>query len=121
VLETEELQELAEVGFCAVSAGDMIRARTIFEGLLAARPEHFAPLMGLAMSHYMINEFGQAEEILRGIISRDPQFPLARVHLALTLILAGRREEAEPLLRELKKVDDPLFKDMVIELLESPT
>ncbi|MDR2051350.1 MAG: tetratricopeptide repeat protein [Deltaproteobacteria bacterium] len=120
MLETQDLQELAEMGFCAVSTGNMLKARTIFEGILAERPGHNAPLMGLAMSHYMIDEFDEAEKILRGIIEKDPDYQLARVHLGLALILAGKREEALPLLQEAAKSDDPLFKDMVAELLENP-
>jgi tetratricopeptide (TPR) repeat protein len=120
MLEAEDLQELAEVGFCAVNTGNMLRARKIFEGILAERPGHNAPLMGLAMSHYMVNEFEEAEKILRGILEKDPHFELARVHLGLTLILAGRREEALPLLHEAAKSKDPLFKDMIAELLENP-
>jgi hypothetical protein len=46
-----------------------------------------------------------------------PGFRLAGVHLALCLILAGRKDEAVPLLREAEKYKDPLFSDMVEELL----
>jgi hypothetical protein len=116
-LEGNDLQTLAEIGFCAVSVGDMLPARTIFEGLAAARPGHETPRMGLAMSHYMVDEFEAAEEILRGLMRDKPDFRLAGVHLALCLILAGRKEEAVPLLREAEKYKDPLFSDMVEELL----
>jgi hypothetical protein len=95
----------------------MLPGRVIFEGLAAARPGHEAPRMGLAMSHYMIDEFEAAEEILRGLMRDKPDFRLAGVHLALCLILAGRRDEAVPLLREAEKDQDPLFSDMVEELL----
>jgi tetratricopeptide (TPR) repeat protein len=118
VLESNELQTLGEIGFCAVLTGNMLRARTIFEGILAARPGHPAPRMGLAMSHYMINEFEQAETILRSLLDENPDFHLARVHLGLCLILADRGEEAIPLLREAERINDPLFKDMVADLLE---
>ena len=116
-LETSDLQTLAEIGFCAVSTGNMLPARTIFEGLAAARPGHEAPRMGLAMSHYMVNEFEAAEDILRGLMRDKPDFRLAGVHLALCLILADRKEEAVPLLQEAEKYNDPLFSDMVEELL----
>jgi len=111
------LQTLAEIGFCAVSMGNMLPARTIFEGLEAARPGHEAPRMGLAMSHYMVDEFEAAETILRGLMRDKPEFRLAGVHLALCLILAGRKDEAVPLLREADRHNDPLFRDMVVELL----
>ena len=117
MLEKNDLQNLAEVGFCAVSMGNMLLARTIFEGLLAARPGHETPLMGLAMSHYMVNEFEAAEEILRGLMRDKPDFRLAGVHLGLCLILAGRKGEAVPLLQEADKYKDPLFSSMVKELL----
>ena len=117
MLEKKELQTLAEIGFCAVSMGNMLPARTIFNSLAAARPGHEAPRMGLAMSHYMVNEFEAAEEILRGLMLDKPDFRLAGVHLALCLILAGRKDEAVPLLQEAKKCRDPLFNDMVAELL----
>jgi predicted Zn-dependent protease len=115
-LAAKDLQTLAELGFCAVSMGNMLPARTIFNALEAARPGHEAPRMGLAMSHYMVDEFGEAEEILRALMRDKPNFPLAGVHLALCLILAGRKEEALPLLREADRRNDPLYGDMVAEL-----
>jgi Flp pilus assembly protein TadD len=117
VLEKNDLQTLAEVGFCAVSMGNMLPARTIFEALAAARPGHEAPRMGLAMSHYMVNEFEAAETILRELMRDKPDFPMAGVHLALCLILAGRKDEAVPLLHEADKLKNPLFSAMVEELL----
>ena len=117
MLEKNDLQTLAEIGFCAVSTGNILPARTIFEGLAAARPGHEAPRMGLAMSHYMVDEFAAAEDILRGLMRDKPEFRLAGVHLALCLILAGRKDEAVPLLQEAATYKDPLFNSMVEELL----
>ena len=116
-LKTKDLQTLAEIGFCAVSMGNMLPARTIFEGLAAARPDHEAPRMGLAMSHYMVDEFEAAEDILRGLMRDKPDFRLAGVHLGLCLILADRKDEAVHLLREADTYKDPLFSAMVEELL----
>jgi Flp pilus assembly protein TadD len=120
VIESNDLQLMGDIGFSAVSMGNMLPARTIFTGILAVRPGHPAPLMGLAMSHYMVDEFEQAEDILLSLLKADPDYHLASVHLALCRILAGRREEALPLLQAAQKVDDPLFNDMVQELLEHP-
>jgi hypothetical protein len=117
VLEKKDLQTLAEIGFCAVGMGNMLPARTIFDGLAAARPGHEAPLMGLAMSHYMVDEFEKAEKILRDLMRDKPDFRLAGVHLALCLILAGRKDEAVPFLQEADQYQDPLFSGMVAELL----
>ena len=117
MLQEKDLQTLAEIGFCAVSMGNMLPARIIFDGLTAARPGHEAPLMGMAMSHYMVDEFNEAEEILRRLMRDNPKFHLAGVHLALCLILAGRKDEAAPLLQEADKYKDPLFSGMVEELL----
>jgi Flp pilus assembly protein TadD len=120
VIGSNDLQLLGEIGFSAVSMGNMLPARSIFNGILAVRPGHPAPLMGLAMSHYMLDEFEPAEDILLAILKADPEYHLANVHLALCRILAGRREEALPLLQAAQQVDDPLFSDMVQELLEHP-
>jgi Flp pilus assembly protein TadD len=117
VLEAEDLQLLAEIGFCGVSMGNMLPARKIFNGILAERPGHKAPRMGIAMSHYMVDEFEQAETILKGLISEDPAFDLAKAHLALTYLLAGKREEARPLLEEVKHNGNSMFMVMVDELL----
>jgi hypothetical protein len=116
-LDTNALQTLAEIGFCAASMGNMLPARTIFAALSAARPGHEVPRMGLAMSHYMVDEFEAAEEILRGLMRDKPEFHLAGVHLALCLILAGRKDEAVPLLQDAEKYNDPLCSGMVGELL----
>lgn len=119
MLEAKSLQTLAEIAFCAVDMGNMSPARTIFNALEAARPGHEAPLLGLAMSHYMVDEFERAEEILRALLKEKPEFHLAGAHLAMCLILAGRKEEALPILRELDQIKDPLFSGMVSELLET--
>ena len=111
------LQTLASIGFCAVNMGNMVSARTIFEGLAAARPDHETPGIGLAMSHYMVDEFEAAEDILRALMRDKPDCRLAGVHLALCLLLAGRKDEAVPLLREAEKLEDPLIGGMVEELL----
>jgi hypothetical protein len=116
-LESNDLKTLAEIGFCAVSMGNMLPARTIFEGLAAARPDHETPRMGMAMSHYMVDEFEAAENILRDLMRDKPDFRLANVHLALCLILAGRKNEAVPLLQEAEKHKDPALSGMVEELL----
>ncbi|MDR0466351.1 MAG: tetratricopeptide repeat protein [Deltaproteobacteria bacterium] len=116
-LEKNDLQILAEIGFCAVGMGNMLPARTIFEGLAAARPGHEAPRMGLAMSHYMVNEFEAAESILRGLMQDKPDFRLANAHLALCLILADRKDEAQVLLRDLGNDKNPQYSGMVEELL----
>jgi Flp pilus assembly protein TadD len=118
VLEAEDLQLLAEIGFCGVSMGNMLPARRIFNGILLERPGHKAPLAGLAMSHYMVDEFEQAETILLGLLKVDPKFDLAKAHLALTYLLADRKEEAKPLLDEVKHNGNSMFMDMVDELLE---
>ncbi|MDR2825848.1 MAG: hypothetical protein LBV76_03510 [Deltaproteobacteria bacterium] len=118
MLETEDLQFLAEVAFCGVSMGNMLPARKIFNGILVERPGHNAPLMGLAMSHYMVDEFEQAETILLGIIKKEPTFDLAKAHLALTYLLDGRKAEAKPLLEEVKHNGNSMFMGMADELLE---
>jgi hypothetical protein len=118
VLESEDLQLLAEIGFCGVSMGNMLPARKIFNGILVERPGHKAPLMGMAMSHYMVDEFEQAETILKGLINEDPDFDLGKAHLALTYLLSGKQEEARPLLEEVKHNGNSMFMDMVDELLE---
>ncbi|MDL2279755.1 tetratricopeptide repeat protein, partial [Desulfovibrio sp. OttesenSCG-928-G11] len=117
-LKSDELQLLAQTGFLAVSTGKMVAGRRIFEGILALRPGNQAARMGLAMSHYMVDECEQAEQILRELLAEDDNYHLARAHLGLTLILAGKRDQALPFLEEAAKQNDPLFKDMVEELLE---
>ena len=118
MLETEDMQTLADLAFGAVFMGHMLPARTIFEGLVAARPGHEAPRIGMAMSHYMVDEFDRAEEILRELMRDKPRFLPVVLNLSLCLILSGKKAEARPLLLELQKDNDPQYSDTVGELLE---
>ncbi|MDR2456377.1 MAG: tetratricopeptide repeat protein [Deltaproteobacteria bacterium] len=92
--------KLAEIGYFAAHAGQVSKARTIFEGLLQAAPNLTSAKLGLAFTYLVANEFPKAEEGIREALAADPANSEARALLGLCLALSGREAEAAPILSE---------------------
>lgn len=101
VLDTAEVQMLIEIGLMGCGAGNVKEAESIFEGLSTVRPHQSSWLIGLAMSRLEAGAAQEAVAIMRNA-SDTPFFrnPECTVFFAMCLIAAGRRSEAEHLLRE---------------------
>ncbi len=101
VLNTAEVQMLTEIGLMACGAGNVKEAEAIFEGLSTVRPHQSSWLIGLAMSRLEAGAAQEAVAIMRNA-SDTPFFrnPECTVFFAMCLIAAGRRSEAEHLLKE---------------------
>jgi hypothetical protein len=64
-LSSEEISLLAELGFMAATAGYVVPAIRIFQGLLVLRAEHSFPYVGLAVARLYVGAFADAVRILR--------------------------------------------------------
>lgn len=108
MLSTEHKQRLLDIANAGCSKGHVVEARTIYEGLLTL-DQNMAPAnIGLALSHIVLNEFTEGEELLREkVLAADPADQEARAMLGLCLTLAGRHEAAEDVLEPLSKEGGP--------------
>jgi Flp pilus assembly protein TadD len=101
-LSSAEIRLLLEVGLMACGAGNTSGAESIFMGLRALRPNEAQCFIGLAMACIEAGAAQDAVSLLRGAdhlpFSKNIEF---RVFLAMSLIAAGRRNEAERELRQL--------------------
>mgnify|MGYP001770490028 FL=1 len=108
MLSKEHKQRLLDVANAGCSKGHVVEARTIYEGLLTLDPNMAPANIGLAMSHIVLNEFAEGEELLREkVLAADPADQEARAMLGLCLTLAGRSEAAEEVLEPLSKEGGP--------------
>lgn len=108
MLSKEHKQRLLDVANAGCSKGLVVEARAIYEGLLTLDPDMAPASIGLAMSHIVLNEFTEGEELLREkVLAADPADQEARAMLGLCLTLAGRSEAAEEVLEPLSKEGGP--------------
>lgn len=102
MLNDSQIARLLDIANAGCHKGMVQEARAVYEGVLVLRPGHVPALIGQALSHIVLGEYAQAEDILRsGVLAGHPGDADAGAMLGLCLFLSGRKDEAEPLLREL--------------------
>ena len=105
MLEESHIVRLMDIANAACHKGMVLDARTIFDSILVIKPGHVPALIGLALSHLVVNEFSKAESMLRDILAKHGDDADAQVMLGFCLKLMKRDEEATILLEPLK--DNP--------------
>ncbi|MGN1037810.1 MAG: tetratricopeptide repeat protein [Mailhella sp.] len=99
MLNDSQISRLLDIANAGCHKGLVLEARTIYEGILAVRPGHIPALIGQALSHIVIGEFEQAEEMLRReAICEDSD---AKAMLGLCLCLSEKKDEAREVLQPL--------------------
>ena len=107
MLTDSQIARLLDIANAGCHKGMPLKARTIYDGVLAVRPGHVPALIGQALSHITIGEYEQAETILRdSVLSKHPDDADALTMLGLCYCLAGKKEEAQELLQPLADGDD---------------
>ena len=102
MLTDSQIVRLLDIANAGCHNGMVTDARTIYEGILAVRPGHVPALIGQALSHIVIGEYEQAEQILRNQVLADhPDDAECRAMLGLSLCLADKKEEAREVLQDL--------------------
>ena len=95
MLTNAEVTRLLDVANAGINKGQIALARTVYEGILAGRPDHAPTLISLALSHIAVSDFERADEILRDkVLAANPDDADALVYLGLSAKLAGRADEA---------------------------
>lgn len=99
MLTNAEVTRLLDVANAGINKGQIALARTVYEGILAGRPDHAPTLISLALSHIAVSDFERADEILRDeVLAANPDDADALVYLGLSAKLAGRADEAAEIL-----------------------
>lgn len=107
MLTASEIQRLLDIANVGCHTGHVGQARTIYEGVLALKPGFVPARIGLAYSHLVIDEFDEAETLLKEILGANPADLDAQVMLGLVYMLAGRTADAEPVLQPLTAEQGP--------------
>ena len=101
MISAAQLTRLMDVGLAAAHRGRPAQARNLFQGLLTYKPGHVPALVGLALTHLVVGDYGPAETILKDqVLARNPAEPEARALLGLTLAFSGRADEAVAVLEQ---------------------
>ncbi len=104
MLTDSQITRLLDIANAGCHKGMVLEARTIYDGVLAVRPGHVPALIGQALSHIVIGEYEEAENLLRnGILSEHPEDDDAKAALGLCLCLADKKDEAREILVPLSK------------------
>lgn len=108
MLTQQQFSRLLDIGNAACHAGAVFEARCIFDGLLALKPESKPALTGKALSHIVVDDFAEAENLLKNqVLATDPGNTEATALLGLTYILGGRREEGRAVLAGIEGQSGP--------------
>ena len=97
MLDSDDVRTLSDLGFLALSRGLRPQARTIFEGVKAARPTQEAGFIGAALVCLADGQIEEAVKILRGLPPTDS----ARVFLGIALARHGDQRAAREIFQEI--------------------
>lgn len=108
MLSDAQISRLLDVANAACHTGNAADARVIYEGVLALRPAFAPALVGKALSHVVVDDFDEAERILKEeVLSVRPNDPEGLAVLGLSRLLARRYGEAADVLAPLAEGEGP--------------
>lgn len=126
-LTSEEISLIAELGFMAATAGFVVPAIRLFQGLLTLRSEHSFPYIGLALARLYVGAFNDAIRVLRedANVVRHGRDEI-QLYLGLALYLAEHRTDAVRVLSALLEcgsldADQQPLAESVLALIEGST
>lgn len=105
MLEHAQIVRLLDIANAGCHRGMVLEARTIYESVLVLKPGHVPARLGMALSHIVVDEFDKAEALLKAVLDERPDDTEARSLLGFCLSLAGRNEEARPVLEALRDAE----------------
>lgn len=95
MLSERQIARLLDMANLACQKGLVGEARTMFQAVLALRPNFAPALVGLAFSHVVVDDFDTALTILDDVLARDAADADALAMRGLACTLAGRKDEAQ--------------------------
>ncbi len=98
---------LLELGYFTMKVGLFEESQTLLGGVAELRPDDPIPRLFQGMLWFARSEYRKAEDVYRQLLNTHPDFHLAKVYLAESLMAQRRWSEAERLLSEvLSGIDD---------------
>ena len=108
MLSDTQISRLLDVANAACHGGNVVDARAMYAGVLALRPGFAPALMGKALSHIVVDDFDEAERLLKDeVLAAMPEDEDAQALLGLCYTLARRQGEAEAVLAPLAAGEGP--------------
>ena len=112
-----QIARLLDLGNLACQKGMVKESRTIFNGVLALKPDFAPALVGMAFTHIVVDDFDGAQSILDQVLAANAEDADALAMLGLAHMLAGRREEAEAVFARIPQ--DSAANDMARAVMEA--
>ena len=108
MLTDAHIQRLLDIAYAGCHRGMVLEARSIFSALLRIRPNLAPAILGFAFSLMVVDEFSEAEALLREeVLAHHPDDKDALLLLGLCLGLAGRGGEAGAILMDAGQESGP--------------
>lgn len=104
-LNPEEGRTWATLGMANLQARDFAQARVQFARATALMPGHVGTWHGLGWTCLLLHDLPAALSAFQQALAMDPAFGESHGAVGLTLLLAGRRDEAEPHLERADRLD----------------
>ncbi len=99
MLSPEKRGLLLDIANIGCHRGLVLEARAVYLGVLAEKPGFAPALVGLAFSHVVVDEFIEAERILKEeVLAANPDDSEALAVLGLCALLDKRAEDAREIL-----------------------
>lgn len=99
--ENVDNEELLHIALDAMNGNREAEAISMLRLILSRDPEHTNAMYLLAAQHAQIGIFDRAEEGMRAVIERSPEFAIARFQLGQLLALKGAAAESREILSPL--------------------
>lgn len=104
-MDRSHLAVIMEAGYVYLGMRRFKEARELFEGLDALAPESEVPLVALGNVEFCTGRLQKAIRHYEQALKRDSKSLFAKVYLGEALFFAGKKAEADKLLREVAKSD----------------
>jgi tetratricopeptide (TPR) repeat protein len=118
-LAPEELRLLLEAGYLATERREWVKAKEIFEGIVALGRGADVASVGLANLQLMQSNPKEAEKLLKQAIGANPKNAYAHALLGELLHTLGKKDESLEVLAKAKELGDPAAAQMASAVEEA--
>lgn len=102
MLTDTQIEILMDIANAGTHKGLVSQARQMYGGILAVRPGYAPAIIGTAVSHIVVNQFDEAENLLKNVVlAQNPDDEDAQAMLGLSYLLRHRPDEAKSILHPL--------------------
>ena len=84
-----------QLGIAYARCGLYDEATALFNAILKTEPAHAAVLNNMGNIHFLEKAYEKAVSAYAKAVAADPEDPLVRINLAMSLLKTGKKEEAK--------------------------